>query len=177
MDMIYFVIKMITIPGTFVKAFCEQFACKIYEIPVEFPTYIQRNQLCGHVEHELAKDKGSFGVCFIPHILTLISGLVTIIPGAIGIIYLSRIDVVSVILLYFGISILSNTFPLMEDATLMWEKLYDKDSNAKQISKIGLFIPAVIMYYGSRLEYLGVTFITSIAFAFCIPQLVALIAA
>lgn len=173
MDMIYFIIKMITFPGTVVKAFLEQVACKMYDIPVEFPNYIARNQLCGHIEHELVTGKGSFGVCFIPHILTLLCGLVTVFPGAYQILYLSNYDVVSFILLYIGIALLTNIFPLMEDATQMKDCLLGPDSKAKTYSKVLLYIPAQIMYWGSRLEYMGITFLTSIGFAFAVPYIAA----
>ncbi len=173
MEMIYRIIKYITFPGAVFKAFLEHLTCRLYEIPAEDIRSLQPNELCGHIEHELVKGRKSFGVCFVPFIIALLSGLIIIAPATFNIIYLGDYNVVSFFLLYFGISILTNMFPLMEDAYSMWESLYSADATAKTYSKILLAIPAAIIYVGALLERFGITFLTSIAFAFGLPYMVA----
>lgn len=172
MELIYKIIKYITFPGAVYKAFLEHLTCKLYEVPVEDIRILQPNELCGHIEHELTKGRKSFGICFLPFILSLLSGLIIITPAALSIIYIGNYNLISFFLLYFGISVLTNMFPLMEDAYAMWESLYGKDSTARKSSKILLAIPALILYVGALLENFGITFITSIAFALALPQII-----
>ena len=90
MGTINFIIKILTFPGAFLKGFLEQLACRMYEIPIEFSRYFQKNELCGHVEHILAPKQGSFGVCFLPHIISLICGLSFLIPASLNSVYLGK---------------------------------------------------------------------------------------
>lgn len=173
MELIYKIVKYITFPGAVFKAFLEHLTCRLYEIPAEDIRSMQPNELCGHIEHELVRGRKSFGVCFLPFILALISGLVVIAPATMSIMYIGEYNLVSILLLYFGISILTNMFPLMEDAYSMWESLYEEGSTAKKSSKILLAIPAGIIYAGALLERFGITFLTSIAFSFGLPYMIA----
>lgn len=175
MGLIYFIIKILTFPGTMFKAFMEHLACRMFGVPVEYSKYIQKNELCGHVEHMLSEKKGSFGICFMPHIVMLFCGLCFIIPSSMNLFYLGKQNLFSYIFIYFGLSFLMNCFPLVEDAVNMWEHLFGKESNSKLVSKIFLAIPAAIMYAGAYLEKYCITFFTSIAFAYGLPYLIALI--
>jgi hypothetical protein len=174
MDCIYVIIKWLTFPGALIRAFLEQLSCKLYNVPVEYPKYMQNNSLCGHVDHELISGKGSFGICFIPHIITLIAGLVILIPGAVQIFYLNNYDWISFVLVYFGISLLSNVFVLPEDAASMWDSLYGKDSKASKASKILLAPGAAVIYAGSRLDVYSITFVIAIVMAYFMGDFIAL---
>lgn len=169
MGIIYYIIKIITWPGTLLKAFMEQITCRVYDIPVEYAKYMQKNELCGHIEHMLAPHKGSFGICFLPHIVSLICGFIFVLSSSINIVYLGKFNFFSWIFIYLGISCLTNCLPLLEDAIHMWDNLYGSESKAKMISKILLAPFAAVMYIGARLEKYGLTLITSIAFAYALP--------
>ena len=121
----------------------------------------------------LAPKQGSFGVCFLPHIISLICGLSFLIPASLNSVYLGKFNLFGILFTYFGISCLVNCFPLLEDAMNMWEHLF-KDENTKVISKIGLAIPAAIMYAGAYLEHYFITIITTLGFAYAIPYIFAL---
>lgn len=171
MGLIYFIVKILTFPGTVFKAFLEHLTCRMYEIPIEYSKYIQKNELCGHIEHLLAPQKGSFGVCFMPHIISLVCGLVFILCSGPNLFYLGKVNFLSVIFFWLGISCLTNCFPLLEDAVNMWEKLF---SSAKPISRILLAAPAGFMYVGAYLEKYCITLLLSIGFAYGLPYLLAL---
>ena len=173
MGLIYFIVKLLAFPGTMFKAFMEHLTCRMYGIPIEFSKYMQRNELAGHVEHLLAQHTGSFGVCFLPHIVTLICGLAFTLPATMNLFYLGKVNLFSCIFIYFGIAFLLNLFPLVEDAVNMWDNLYHGD--AKLVSKIGLAVPAAIMYAGAYLEKYCITLLTSLGFAYGIPYLLAFI--
>lgn len=173
MVIVYEIIKFLTFPGALLKGFLEHLFCRIYRVPVEYSDYMQRNELCGHVEHLLAPHKGSFGICFGPHLIMLLLGLVISFPGAMDLFYLGTFNWLSVILLYVGISFLTNAFPLVEDALNMWGELFSAES--KTVSKVLLAVPAAIMYAGAYLEKYGLTLLTGAACAYVLPWLLALL--
>lgn len=173
MVILYEIIKILTFPGALVKGFLEHLFCRIYKVPVEYADYMQRNELCGHVEHLLAPHKGSFGICFGPHILMLLLGSVISFSGAMNLFYIGTFSWLSIILLYVGISFLTNCFPLVEDALNMWDELFSGKS--KTVSKVCLAVPAAVMVAGAYLEQYGLTLLTGAAWAYVLPWLVALI--
>ena len=173
MVILYEIIKFLTFPGALLKGFLEHLFCRFFKVPVEYSDYMQRNELCGHVEHLLAPHKGSFGICFGPHIIMLLLGLAISFPGAVNLFYIGTFNWLSVILLYVGISFLTNAFPLVEDALNMWSELFSAESNSA--SKAFFAIPAVIMFAGAYLEKFGLTLLTGAACAYGLPWLVALI--
>ena len=159
MVILYEIIKMITFPGALLKGFLEHLFCRIWKVPVEYSDYMQRNELCGHVEHLLAPHKGSFAICFGPHIIMALLGCIVAFPGAMNLFYLGTFNWLSVILLYVGVSFLTNAFPLVEDALNMWSELVSDES--KGVSKVLLAIPAAVMYCGAYLERYCVSLLTS----------------
>lgn len=174
MKSLYKIIKYITFPGALLKGFLEQLFCRIYHIPVTNSEYMQDNELCGHVEHDLAGKKGSFGIAWFPHIIMVLLGLFIALPGGINFFYIGTFDVLSLILFYVGVSFLTNAFPLEDDVLNMWDHLYGKDSDAKMVSKIFLAIPAAVLYAGSYLEKYGLTILTGFLCGWGFPYLVAL---
>lgn len=170
MAIITYILKILTFPGAFFKGFLEHLSCRMFEIPVEYSRYFQKNELCGHVEHMLAPKKGSFGICFMPHIISLIFGLSFITPAAINFVYLGKVNIFGILFLYLGISCLLNCFPLIEDSLNMWDNLF-KNSETKAITKIALAVPATIMYAGAYLEHYFITVLTTVGFIFAIPYI------
>lgn len=176
MELVYRILKYITFPGAILKGIFEHLTCRIYKVPVEDIRSIQPNELCGHIEHEIIKGRGSFGMCFLPFILNLICSLLVLTPATISVVYLEDNNAFSVILMYFGFSFLANIMPLMEDAISMWESLYGQDGSKNMTSKVFLAIPAAILYAGAWLDKFGITFLLSIAFTIALPFIVQSIA-
>ncbi len=174
MGTINLIIKILTLPGSLTKAFLEQVACRLFNVPIEFSRYFQKNELCGHVEHLLAEKKGSFGICFFPHIIMLVLSLAFATPAAMNLVYLGKVNWFGIIFFYVGLSCFMNLFPLIEDATNMWEHLFGEESDSKLIVKILLAVPAAIMYAGSYLEHYFITVFTSVGFFYLIPYIIAL---
>ncbi len=170
----YKFIKYFTFPGSLLKGFLEQLFCRIYGIQINNSEYMQDNEYCSHIDHELTGKKGSFGICWFPHIIMLLFGLVTTFPAAVNFFYLGKFDALSLILFYAGLSFLTNAFPLEDDALNMWDHLYGKDSDAKKVSKVFLAIPAAILYAGAYVEKYGLTIVTGFLCAWGFPYLVAL---
>ena len=172
MGVMFFILKIITFPGAFLKGFLEQLACRMFGVAVEFSRYFQKNELCGHVEHLLAPHKGSFGICFLPHIISLFCGIAFSLPAACNMVYLGKFNLFGYIFAYLGLSCLLNCFPLVEDALNMWENLYGEKSEAKLVSKIFMAPSAAIMLAGAYLEKYFVSILTSVGFFCAIPYII-----
>lgn len=49
---IYFIGKVLTFPGAYIKAFFEHLIARAFSIPVEDTKYLRFTDGCGHVEHD-----------------------------------------------------------------------------------------------------------------------------
>lgn len=176
MSIVYIISKIITLPGAYIKTFWEHLMCRVLGIPVETTNYLHYDEALGHVEHEFAKTKPrSFLLCWVPGVINRLFGTAMLLAGSLGIFYLgvgpvnpltdetSWIFYVYLVLLYLGISLLCNVFPLVEDALLVWEKIYGANG-ANIIWKILLFIPTVCMLAGAYIEKFGINILLAIGF-------------
>lgn len=162
MTIYYIITKYLTFPGAFLRTFWEQFMCKAMKLPIENNKCLQTNEMCGHIEHEMVNEKAkSFWFAFIPGLLVFIAGMIFFVPSLINIYFLGVsnpvLKIAMYVLLYFAASCLTNIFPGIEDAMVMWENYKGLKTGLKI-----LFAPgAVIMYAGAYLEKFGITFITN----------------
>lgn len=166
MTVIYLLSKILTFPGTLLHAFWEHVMCRHYKNPVEDARYFRMNEMCGHVEHEFIEGrKSNFWFCFVPFLMQLALGMGLLVPMSIRVIKLGDFNVFHIVLLWLGISLLSNMFPLAEDAMQLWDAFYGADG-ASLIVKILLFPFIGILVAGAQLERFGITVLTSVAAAF-----------
>jgi hypothetical protein len=182
---IYTVIKWLTAPGAVFKALLEHVICRIYRIPITDARYLQKNELCGHVEHELICGTAkNFFFIFLPVFIQLILGTAVSASCAIELFYygnwpsflgateVSTLRGVSCVIgLWVGVSLLTNMFPLLEDAAAFWDSIYgrEKKGTGAVIKKILLLPFACIAMVGAQMEAFGLTLITSAAYVFAIP--------
>lgn len=163
MTIIYIITKFLTIPGALLKGFWEQVFCRAFKSPVESNDYIRLDELCGHTGHELIPTSArSFWFNFLSGYFNYTMGLAMIVGPIINMFILdfettTAKKILTYVVLWIGVSLLSNVFPLVEDALNMWEKIYGKDNKSTVIGKIFFFIPAVVMMIGSFLESYGIT--------------------
>ncbi|MBQ8783999.1 MAG: hypothetical protein IJZ57_09565 [Clostridia bacterium] len=147
MKILYLISKYITLPATVVKGLWEHITCGALKVLVEDGRYLQANELCGHVEHELTTSKvKAFLVSFIP---TVINGLLAFFLGGAGFMGLFVLRVTPpeaaegsasqpiafwlyIVLFYLGVSFFCNMFPLFEDAINNWGLLYQTKLTAEQ---------------------------------------------
>ena len=164
MTKLYVIIKSLLFPGAYLRCFWEQVICRICKIPVEDNRYLRDDELTSHVEHEFAPSAGkAFAVCYVPHLLTFLAALVlAIIP--ILVLFVMEVDNVLLTIFcalswWFSVSAICNTFPSIEDAINMKEKVY---KNGNILQKI-IFAPGfAVMYLGAYAERYFVSFILSL---------------
>ncbi len=188
MRLIYVITKILTFPGALTKAFFEQIMCRIFKCPVEDNRYLRTDEMCGHVDHELIeRPVASFMFCFIPGLLNfLLAQLVCLFPviniGLLGnyqgfvassglsaiIKEEAMVNTLDFILPFFFawvcVSLLTNIFPLIEDAVVMKEQ-YKK---LNPVLKVIFFPGYIVMRIGAVLEKYGITFLLLIALTFVI---------
>lgn len=173
---LYIIIKYLTFPGAYIRAFNEHIVCRIHKLIVESRGYMRSDEASGHVEHFLAETKGSAAaIAFVPGIINFVAGLVMLIAGLMPVAAMgmgpSRTPVMfiaGVVFIYLGFSFLCNVYPLYEDALVLNDMIYGEDG-ADIVVKVLAFIPCKICLIGAKLDRYGVTFlvmaaITALAF-------------
>lgn len=170
MTMLYIASKILTFPGAYLRGFWEQLTCKILGLPVEVPGYLRIDEACGHVEHAMAK-KGfaSYLIATGPGFMNFMTGLPLFLAGFLNLKYMGMTVYDSpvffafyVLIMYAGISMLCNLFPLVEDAMNLFDVVYSQ-KKANIVGRILMFIPSAITYVGAYLEKYCITFILWIA--------------
>lgn len=155
---LYVLVRYLTFPGAIMKGFWQQLVCRICKVPVEDNRYLRKDEMCGSIEHEfMPKARGAFAICFVPAFMNaLLCLFVAVVPQivllfGIGSIYLKAISIVSC---WFAASLYLNSYPLIEDAMNMMNKVY-KHGNILQ--KIFYAPAAVLLYVGAYLERYNIT--------------------
>lgn len=154
----------LTICGAVLRGYAEHLTLKLCRIPVEDRSYLQRNELFGHVEH---KPAGSFAknvcVCFLPGFLVCLVGAAIVLPAVLQLFCMgvtphnivnnniSVMFILCTVLLYFGVSLFCHAFPMYEDALYLWESR--KQTNIAV--RILLFVPMLCIRAGAFLARFG----------------------
>lgn len=172
MTILRLITAFLVFPGTYLRAFSEHMFLKILKVPVEDTKYLQKNELCGHIEHRPIESLGkSFAASFLPGILLCLMGLSMAVFSGLQLFYLgitprmvengsvSALFILCVVMYYFGISLLCNVFPGYEDALYLWENYTECKNPA---AKIFLFLPVIVIRAGAFLERFGVPVLCAI---------------
>lgn len=165
MTKLYVFIKSLLFPGAYLRCFFEQLVCRMWKIPTEDNRYLRDDEMSSHIEHELAPTASkAFAICWVPHILTIISGLLLgMIP--VMVLFILEIDdllltIFCAVCWWFAVSIFASSFPSIEDAINMREKVYKKGNFLQKI----LFTPGfIVTYIGAYAERYLVSFILLVA--------------
>ncbi len=169
-----YIAKLLTFPGALMHALWEHILCRIFGTPIEDPRYMRSDEMCGHIEHEVEDSAAKrFFMCFLPFLFNLAIGVVTAFPAAAGLFWngLTGADAaLSAVMLWVGISMLSNVFPSVEDALMLWDALYHRDG-ASMAGKILLAPFAAVFYAGSYLDKWGLSLITGALTAVFMPYI------
>ena len=161
----YIFTRFLTFPGALVRGLWEHLVCRACGVPVEDTRLLRRDELCSHLEHELMpRPRGAFAICFVPAFL---NGLLAFLLCAGPLLGLFAFEmralvpkIVYILAYWFAFSLYVNSYPLVEDAINMREKVFRE---GKVIQKI-LYAPGFLfLYIGAFLERWGVTFLLALA--------------
>lgn len=164
MTALYIASKILTFPGAYIKGFWEHLTCKILGLPVETPGYLRIDEACGHVEHSLAsKGFAAYLLATGPAFMNFNAGIWIFLAGFVNLRYMGitpqdylGLFVLYVLMMYVGVSMLCNVFPLVEDAMNLHDLLYrQKKGNA--LGRLLAYIPTIITYAGAYAEKYCIT--------------------
>ena len=94
---IYFIGKVLTFPGAYIKAFFEHLIARAFSIPVEDTKYLRFTDGCGHVEHDAIGSKAKiFFYCLLPGLFTAIIGTPMLYMGSVSYTHLTLPTICSV---------------------------------------------------------------------------------
>lgn len=155
MTFIYILIRYLTFPGAYVRAMWEQVVCRCTKTVVEDNRYLRDDEMSGHVEHEFVESpQGAFALCFVPQFLNFLGAFALIIFPLIIRANSISATIFSCLAVWFAFSLFCNSFPLIEDAMNMMEKVYKKGNIIQKI----IYAPgAVFCYIGAYLERYSIT--------------------
>lgn len=165
MTFLYIITRFLTFPGALVRGFFEHLVCRVCGVPVEDNRIIRKDELSGHIEHELfPKARGAFAVCFVPAFLNGILAFLLCLCPFVNLFMFEMNGIVSTILsviaYWFAFSLYVNSYPSIEDALNMKEKVY---KNGTVLQKIFYSPGFVFLYIGAYAERYCVTFVLAFA--------------
>lgn len=149
MSVLHCILAFLTLPGSYLHAFWEHILLKLLRVPVEDDAYLQRNELCGHIEHKPILSLGK-GLVF-SYVPALLSAAIAFPMFWAGFLFLrewgvtlrsietggvSALFLLSVLLLYLGFSLVCNLFPTREDALFLCETQRGKNAAVRTAAVI-----------------------------------------
>lgn len=171
MTKLYIASKYVAFIGAYLRGFWEHLTCRVLRLPIEAPGYLRIDEACGHVEHAMAqKGFAAYLMATGPGFMNLATGLPIFTAGFFNLKYMgiTRFDSVAsfclyVAMVYVGISMLCNVFPLVEDAMNLYGALYLQKKGVA-VGRILAFIPSVVSYAGAYAEKYCLTLLFWIIF-------------
>lgn len=173
MSAIYAITRFITFPGAAVRAMWEHLICRICGVPVEDNRTFRFDEMSSHIEHELfPKATGAFAIGFVPAFLNGLLAFLLALGPVLGLFFFEMSGtvgkIVNIAAYWFAFSLYVNSYPSVEDALNMKEKVYKHGNIAQKI----FYAPGFLgCYIGAYLEKYCVTFVLAAAgLAFLIMQ-------
>lgn len=173
MTSLYILTKYLTFPGALVRCMWEQIVCRICKITVEDNRYLRKDEMISHIEHDfMPKAQGAFAICFVPAFMNAIGAFLLCLAPIMFTLYVkiddTALTAVNIIAYWFAFSLMVNSYPLIEDAWNMMEKIYKKGNILQKI----LYAPAAaLLFAGAYAEKYCITFIIYAAFTAAVTVL------
>ncbi len=161
---LYIFLKYLTAPGALVRGMWEQRVCRSSKVVVEDNRYLRRDEMASHIEHELMPTaRSAFAMCFVPFFFNMLGAFIFGLIPAVMILFLqfrgAFLGITCAISYWFAVSLFCNSFPLIEDAMNMVDKVYHEGNILQKI----LYAPGVaITYVGAYLEKYSLTFLAAL---------------
>lgn len=141
------VISILTFPGVIVHEAAHMLFCKLRGVPIFDVKFFQFDMnVAGYVLHAEPDDfTSSFLISIGPFLLNTLLCLLICFPASIPIYLFDDINLISMFLVWLGVSIGMNAFPSNQDANIIWERA------KKEVGRMNLLaiisFPLVILIY------------------------------
>lgn len=170
-------IAIVTFPGVIVHELAHQIFCCLMKVPVLEVKYFQFENPCGYVVHESTdKPFANFIISTGPFFINTILGIIIVFPGmflihTFGLGSDLSSQIIWLVSIWLGISILAHAFPSIGDANNMVESIL-KNSDINIFIKI-LTAPIIgLIYIGSIGSVIWLDFVYAVAVGSLVPLLV-----
>jgi len=139
-----FAISILTFPGVIIHELAHQLFCWLCGLEVYEVKYIQLKNPCGYVIHEACENPvKTFLVSIGPLIVNTILGILILIPVTINVFVFGELNnLLNLVILWLGISILMHAFPSKQDGQVMVDQIL----NNKDISVVAKILTAPIIF-------------------------------
>lgn len=167
-----FIISALTFPGIIVHELAHQIFCYLCGLKVYEVKYFQFKNPSGYVIHENTDNPGKIFLTAIgPFIFNTLLGSLIILPASIQFFeFKVRNDILNLIIVWAGFSILMHAFPSAGDATSMVKNIL-KNKNVGIIPKI-LSAPFIgLIYIGAIGSVMWLDALYAAAVAMVLPNL------
>lgn len=170
MSAVYAFTRVITFFGAYLRAFWEHVACRLCKIGVEDIRAFRNGEMCGHIEHEMAKKLShSFLICWLPFTMNFFLGCMFLLTGSYKLIYIGDTgSVINYAALWLGVSCLTNCAPSYEDAIVMKDNFVSCDNFTQKMFTAPFF---GVFYAMSFIERFGLTLLLAIGFSILFPYI------
>lgn len=154
MTALYIIVKYLTFPGAYIRCMWEQIVCRACKVPVEDNRCLRKDEMTSHIEHEfMPTAQSAFAICFVPAFMNAIGALFLCLAPIMFTLFIQIDDVtltvINLIAYWFAASLMVNSYPLVEDALNMMEKVYKKGNILQKI----LYAPAAaLLFIGAYVE-------------------------
>jgi len=163
MKTLFLISKLITTPGAFLKGFWEHITCRLLGLNVQHANYLPADYHCGHVQHSPAKTPSqAFLLALLPYLAQRVLAWVFIAASAPPLLLFgvrgtqeSHFFFLYLAALYFGLSLLCNSFPSWSQMQQQWALFYGKKAKAGKVAKVLLASCNAWFFAGAWLEKTG----------------------
>jgi hypothetical protein len=163
-------ITLLTFPGVIVHELAHQLFCRLYKVPVFKVVYFQAQNPAGYVLHEAPESKWqSIMISIGPFFVNTLLGALIALPAALPFFEFDNPSPVDFVLVYFGVSIAMHAFPSTGDASVIWERLREKDTPL--LAKIIGYPVIGLIYLGTLGSFFWLDLLYGIGVAVGLPML------
>jgi hypothetical protein len=167
-------ITLLTFPGVIVHELAHQLFCRLYKVPVFKVVYFQAQNPAGYVLHEAPESKWqSIMISIGPFFVNTLLGALIALPAALPFFEFDNPSPVDFVLVYFGVSIAMHAFPSTGDASVIWERLREKDTPL--LAKIIGYPVIGLIYLGTLGSFFWLDLLYGIGVAIGLPRLLVML--
>jgi hypothetical protein len=143
-------IALLTFPGVIVHEAAHMLACRLRNVAVFDVCFFRFGNPAGYVIHEPTENFTSvFMIAVGPFLLNSLLCLIFCFPALVPVRIFDHVDVLSMILIWLGISIGMHAFPSTQDAQVLWNQAKRAARNFNPLAILSF--PLVVLIYVAHL--------------------------
>jgi hypothetical protein len=163
-------ITILTFPGVIVHELAHQLFCRLFRVPVFKVVYFQAENPAGYVLHEGPESRWqSIMISVGPFIVNTLLGALIALPAALPFFEFNNPGPIDFVLIYLGVSIAMHAFPSTGDASVILERLREKETPI--LAKIFGYPVLGLIYLGALGSFFWLDLLYGVGVAIGLPRL------